>query len=355
MATHTLLTRPLATGWFLTAVVTAFAVCGVVAVLLPHDPYVRYQSLNGTMFERASWIYERIHFDPTPIDVAFIGSSRTARGAVPSLIEPELRRRGAARKVVNFSLPASGMDIRLTLARELLESRDVELLVIGVVEALPRDGHQAFSDIATPGEILTSPWVVNRNLPKNLARLPIRQMQLSFASAFPAAFGYRTAFDPSLYPGATIDSRLFSGWTVEGEARLHANPGHARELAEESARRKGEITPPVLPEYLRWVEFGVSRTYLERIARLADAHDTRLAFVFFPFFQGYREPLEKQWLEERGPLWIADFMMTDPANYNDAAHASASGADQLAVWLSDRIVENLQPASMVPGREEVGR
>jgi hypothetical protein len=53
------------------------ATCGM--TLLPHDKYLRYQSLNDRSAPNSYWIYERIHDDPTPIDIAFIGTSRTGR------------------------------------------------------------------------------------------------------------------------------------------------------------------------------------------------------------------------------------------------------------------------------------
>jgi hypothetical protein len=257
------------------------------------------------------------------------------------MIEARLADRGIDARVVNFSMPASGLDIRYTKIRELLENRDVALLVVSVVEALPRDGHQAFSDLGTAGEILASPWIINRNLPANLARLPVRQMQLALATALPDAFGYHRAFDPAAYPGATIDSRRFTAWTPEEDAETLADPDHAAALAREARRRKREIIPPVLPASMSWVEFGVSRSYIARIAALAEATDTRLAFLFLPFFEGFDAPLEQAWLEQFGPVWIADFMMHDPDNYLDAAHASNPGAELLADWLAGRIAEAL--------------
>ena len=119
--------RPLHLGTFALAVLITMAACYAAAVALPHNPYLRYQAMTGTIFERARWIYERIHFDDTPIDIAFIGSSRTARAVISPDIEARLAAQGLPRHVVNFSMPASGMDMRLTLARELLENRDVEI------------------------------------------------------------------------------------------------------------------------------------------------------------------------------------------------------------------------------------
>src|ERR1700750_2377233 len=50
------------------AVAVASAVCS-----LPENAYQRWQLLDGTIHGRSRWIYERIHFDPRPIDVAIVG------------------------------------------------------------------------------------------------------------------------------------------------------------------------------------------------------------------------------------------------------------------------------------------
>ena len=42
----------------------------VVSILLPHDRYIRYQQLTDSDLFRTRWVYERIHYDKSPIDVA---------------------------------------------------------------------------------------------------------------------------------------------------------------------------------------------------------------------------------------------------------------------------------------------
>jgi len=314
----------------------------VLATALPHDPYIRYQSTKGTIFERTRYLYERLHFDPTPIDVVFIGSSRTAGGVDPEVLEQQLEQRGLNLHVANLSMPASGMDIRVVEAREALRSHpEIKLMVISVVEAFPRDGHQAFGDLATTGDILGSPWLVNRNLPDWILRLPMRQIKLFAASLLPDAFGYTTTFDPELYPGTTAAASDLPGWQPNNARFLFRSEGHRREVASESAMRQREITPPILPESLAGVEFGVSRKSLQTLVNLARETDTQLVFLYLPFYDGYAKPREADWLSERAPFWNAAFFRTDASNYRDAAHASPLGVPKLNAWLADRIAGQL--------------
>ena len=238
------------------------------------------------------------------------------------------------------------MDIRLTQAREALRTHpEIRLMVIPVFEAFPRDGHQAFADLATQEDIFGSHWLLNRNLPAAVLRLPMRQMKLFAASLLPDAFGYQGTFDPGTYPGTTPPNRALLGWQP-GKARFpYRSEAHAQEITVEAGRRMRELTPPILPDDLAWMEYGVSRGSIEDMLALARANDTDVAFLYLPSYFGYPEPLESGWLRERGPLWIASLMQTDPANYTDAAHASPIVVPKLNAWLADRIAERLSPGS----------
>ena len=277
-----------------------------------------------------------------------VGSSRTARGANMAEIEKALAASGQDLHVVNISIPASGFDWRLTAIREALEHHpEIRLVIWELVEVFPREGHQAFGDLATPGQIFAAPWLVNTTLPKNLAALPYRQIELALASRLPEVFGYRTHFDPAQYAGTTPDHRLFNepNWTLAAETRQLGSLDHALSVARDSAQRRTEITWPVMPAAFAGIEFGVSRHYVDELAQLANQRHFDVAFLFLPFYDGYADALEADWVSERGAYWSAAFLMQDPANYIDAAHPSQTGIEKISPWLADRIVGALAPAA----------
>jgi len=321
---------------FLVMLVTML-VCYAATISLPSDPEVRYESFKGTIFSRLGWIYDRIHHDPTPIDVVFLGSSRTEASMRPTMIEPALRQRGLNLHVVNFALPATGYDIRETLADEVLRNKNVKLLVIDVTENLPRDGHQAFGDLATVGQILHAPWLINRNLPRTLLRLPVRQIDLALATLAPRANGYRTRFDPAHYAGATVDPPHSKA--SDAALAALATPAHLARLQAQARLRYREITPPILPASLQDVEFGVSRTYIERLVATARRRGVRVAFLYIPFYEGPAAPTEETWLRHLAPVWNVDFLGSDPLNYRDSGHTSANPATKrvLTNWVSGKI------------------
>ena len=75
-------------AWILLALLAiCFMSYCVLSYLLPHDCYVRYQQLADSDLFRSRWVYERIHYDKTPIDVAIIGNSRVETSVSAPILE----------------------------------------------------------------------------------------------------------------------------------------------------------------------------------------------------------------------------------------------------------------------------
>ena len=126
--------------------------------LLPYPEYYRYFEIIDESRPKPPWIYQRIHYDPTGIDVAFFGTSRTD-GSVDSRIVARVLRKKLDRSlnVVNFALPRTGRNMQYLLARELLQNRKVKMIIFELGPLEDRIGHPQFVTLADPWEVLTAP------------------------------------------------------------------------------------------------------------------------------------------------------------------------------------------------------
>lgn len=292
-------------------------------LFLPHSPYIRYQNFTGTIYSDMKWIYERIHYDDTPVELAIIGSSRANAGIDPAALSKALNVNSA-----NFSIPATGNDIRWTLARELLETRDdVKVLILPVLEQFPRDSHQIFGDAARADEVFFGPWLINRSLPVNIARMPVRQIDLAIKSTVPSAYGFSHEFDHANYRGPTPDRR-------DPNLEIADSPD---ELAAGSKQRYWQIRSRILPASLSEVEFGMSYGSFKRILKLAEAKGTKVVFLYIPFYRGYETPVEAEWLKANGTYIDASFMREDTAAYADSGHMTRAGGQKLTAWLATEL------------------
>jgi len=303
-------------------------------VMLPHDPYIRYQTLRGTLHERAAWIYERIHFDPAPIDVLFVGPSRMASGvdgpALSKLLSQQMK---IDIKAVNFAFAQPGDDLFYAIAKETLSAKRVKLIVAGVIELQGRSGHPAFRELADRDDILTAPIIFNRSFLKNLAYLPMRQLRLAWYTLNPAAGGYQSHFNPAAaYEGSDLDTRKRFSW------RLPDNPVNPNlteaQLTLESQTYDRTLVHRFLPPLLDGVEFAVARTYFSKLKALADQHGAKLVLLYLPYYKGPEQPFDSAQYENIGPILTPSALIDDWTTREDAAHFSDSGAARLSSWLS---------------------
>ena len=163
--------------WGRVFVITLIIIVGV--CFLPHDDYFRYKALDIGAYGKAKWIYERIIFDDTPIDIVFIGTSHTLNAIDSEIIEEELSRQFQEKlHVVNLALPHFGRDMHLLLTRFLLKYRTPKLIVLEVRESEARDMHPATHYLANSEDLLKAPIFVNIRYLSNLSQLPLRQINL---------------------------------------------------------------------------------------------------------------------------------------------------------------------------------
>jgi hypothetical protein len=315
-------------------------VLAVLACLLPDNAYQRWQLLDGTIHANARWIYERTEFDPRPIDVAFIGPSRTGAGVNAPRLSAALAARGLPANVVNFSLPEAGRNINYVIAEQLLRHKTPKLLVLGVTEKPSRFGHSAFKFIA-PREMIVAPgYWFDFNYFSDLIYLPYRQLRLFFEDVAPDLFGGDKHFSAADYRGRSIDTT--GSLTLPGGVHKEGDlPASARELARGVHKLEAGEHPPILPGRYADVEFGDERYYIRRIADLARAKGVKVAFLSLPYYTGPSTLQEFDFYRKFGPVWNAGYLSPHAEWYADYGHLDRTGAEHLTDWLVPRVAADL--------------
>lgn len=312
----------------------------VVAALLPDDPYQRWQLLDGTIQKNVRWIYERTNFDPTPIDVVILGPSRSAADVDSLELEADLARMGIPAHVVNFSLPEAGRDVNYAIARELFKTKNPKVLVLGVIEKPSRFGHPAFKYIAPSWLVADPGYFINLNYLSNLIYLPYRQMELFLADLWPSLMGLTKTFNPETYRGSNIDT---TGAQFFPD-RSGSVPAQRDELMRGVRKLEQGMKPPMLPGFLRDVEFGDERHYIREIVELARAKGTRVVFLSLPFYTGPDTIQEEPFYRQFGDIINASFLASHAEWYADYGHLTAHAASSLSNWLAPHLSKELSEA-----------
>jgi hypothetical protein len=299
--------------------------------LLPHDRQLRFRDV-GEDAAVAAWIYERIHVDPAPIDVAFFGSSHTLAAVHSEEIEAALAAGGFADlTVTSFGFPWHGRNIQYALVRELLRERRPDLLILEVRSIEGRLGHPVFAHLADATDIFEAFATGYDRMFLDVALLPQRQFRLFVRSRLGWLFGDDTV---ELSPRSTNYERHWF------DAKEIVNSPETMEAA--AARYKRGKRWHILPESLHAIEFYFPITYVKRIAGLAAAEGIPLAFLYLPFYGGPEQPRDAALYEELGQLWTPPAeILGDSSLWSDVTHHNLDGSFRMVPWLADRIEEAL--------------
>jgi hypothetical protein len=316
----------------LAAVGVALALSAAVC-LLPENDYQRWQLVDGTIYGQVRWIYERIHFDPKPIDIAILGSSRTQLGLSAAKVEQQLLSDGDPATVANLSMVAARRNLNWAIEDELFKSKTPKLIIVGVDEAPLPFGHPAFSYVAPAEAIIFPPEPLLHNYFRDLARLPARKATLLAANLFPNLFGLKKQFDPQVYASTRSD------YTTDffDEFGKLVDMVHPVARATLLAQPRVHDRPTFMSRMLTRFNEGDDHTYLREIAREAKVHGARLMFLYLPYFDGSNEISDLPFLRQFGEVLNYGDLAQDHTIYSNWSHLNHAGAMIVSVKVADAI------------------
>jgi hypothetical protein len=325
---------------------TMFVLAGAVllavaATFLPDDPYQRFQLLDGTLYAKARWSYERIHFDPRPIDVAIVGDSRTDIGLDSRVIERRMAADGKPANVANMSLMGDGRNAQWVFVQELLKAKHPKVIVVSVNDHPHPWGHDSFRYIASTSDIWAEALHGLHDTKKNLVFLPFRQLHLFAARLLPRTFHLTRQFDPAAYnPGQ--DSYPIRHRNDAGEMIDMSETTPRAVLLQQLKDNAGEFGKrSKLPSAVRAITDADDKVFTKLIAQAAAAHGVKLLFVYQPAFDR-PAPIERRAfyssfgrIEDNVDLSSQDRLYHDWSHFNTEGTRVASDrvADALAAIL----------------------
>ena len=335
--------KSLASLRFCWVVLATASIALATACSLPDDRYLRYQTLTDKEVVKSGWIYERIHYDPTPIDVVFIGSSHTVFGIDSEKVERVCREAGGERCAsINLGLQHLGRNMQWLVAREVMQTRKPRLLVVEVQETESRALHPAFAFLADASDVISAPLVVNTSFFPDLAGLPRRQISAFAQSLAPSLFGEHREFLPSLYRGAHWDDVFAEkGSSAHPIAHPAARVGAASvaELDRERGHLESEDRSRLrLPGPLQPLEYRANLLYLENLLTLAREKNVEIRFLYMPSYHDAQAPAFASFYAGFAPTWDMPREIADDHDlWLDVGHLNYAGATALSVWLGAQI------------------
>jgi hypothetical protein len=320
-----------------------FALWCVLSYLLPHDRYVRYQQLTDSDLFRSRWVYERIHYDKTPIDVAIMGDSKLETSVSAPILEKELSEKlGRPIHVANLAIPQEGRNLHYLVARELVENHpETRIILVSVVEQAFLS-HPAFRYLADPIDILRAPLFLNHYYFLDAAFLPYRQISYFIQTCFPGWFGVSRTFRKD-YVGTDFDT-TYSFYLPSGKLVDRYRVAPQAELESGSRQLIDQLGSP-WRKPSRWVALNnpLEEEYTKRLVDVAKEHCAETIFVRLPFYKSPPHMYDEAFYRNLGPLLDAEQLNDNPQDFGDRGHFNRYGTNLVSAWLNKAIDLYLTP------------
>jgi hypothetical protein len=327
---------------------TVFLVVG--ACMLPHDRYLRFKSSTDSEFAKFGWVYERIHFDRRPIDVAFFGDSRTMLGVDSALVEQSFANAsGQTLNVVNFSHTGVGRDLDYLTARELLQNAHARLLVIGVSKTEGGTLDPAFELLADPRDLWKATLLVDPRYATELLRLPSRQLTLLARTMAPKLLGGSGQFNPATYRGPHWDNpelefgdhglfrpSVYEETSSEGEVKADQQK-KAKLMWAPNAH-----LPLAVQAKLRRLKNRASLFWLSKLLDLAKQMNVPVRFLYLPAWRDHVVPEQADFYGGYAPTWSYPSAIDRIDWWYDSTHLNRNGSIAFSDWLGRRLAEYFQ-------------
>ena len=326
-------------------VVWAFlaSICG----MLPDVEHQRWELTNSHWYNQAFWCFERIHYDPRPIDVAILGSSKTLLGINSRRLEEKLAEAGFPLAVANLSILAPGRNAQWKIVEELLGSRPTRLIVLGVDDEPYPWGHLVFQQIGSRGDIAFPPQPFLKSYFKDLLFLPGRQLKLFAARFAPDVFDLKPTVNLTGYTDRP-PAEIVQKWNDEGTIVDRDEARTELELKAQFVAAGAEAPTRTDRLLLACCNEGDDHAYLRRIAGLAEKKNARLFFLHMPSFGGATLTRDSAFLGALGTIVDGGPIsaITRQAHFFESwRHLNRSGANEITDYLARNIAGALRKAA----------
>jgi hypothetical protein len=329
-------------SWSIALILGFAVVLAVGAAMLPDRPFRRWGSLHGTIYAETNWLYERTRFDPTPIDIAIVGTSRSREGVSAPRLDADLEAQGLPLHSVNFSLVQAGRGSDLAMLDELFRDKKPKLIVYEIQEYPNRNVHPAYKYIGSPGSVASSLLWRNTEYVDDAVYLPYRQMK-SLWDGLLDGFDLGDAhFVRSAYPGPELETTGFMPLRSDVVENLQAAEDPEK-LQEDSVafQTHNRIRASHMPPGLRQLGAWDDRAFLKRVVAMAHSHDVPIVFLYIPYYQGSATIQAQGIYGGLAPIWSAGFLRDRSDIWNNIVHLTGAGSHVLTDWLAVQIEDRM--------------
>lgn len=290
----------------------------IVLFILPLDKSFVYHYIQQDCAGHGTWIHHRIFKNTKPVDVAFIGSSRSIHSIMDEVVEKELG--DTSLHVATLGYCRLGRNMSYLLLKDLLRHKQPKMLVLEVREDEDHFSHPMFPYLAETKDVLFPTLLFNRDI--------LSDLYLNLETRFEYKKQRLLGQIPTAYPQQNREYG-YGPSDLQAEAGLLEAKKQERQLrAERKLKAKG-----------RNFHMRFPRSYLHKINQLVKENDIELYFLYLPEYGWPLDtPFELNTYQQYGRVLLPpEEIFTNATHWMDDGHLNDQGALELSKWVSTQL------------------
>ena len=283
-------------------------------VLLPVNKRFMYQGLKDDCSNIGIWVHDRIFNNPRPIDIAFLGSSRTMNSINDRLISDSI----TGREAVNFGYCRFGRDLNFVILKDIIREKSLRNLVIEVRDNENRFSHPIFPYIAQSRDVVLANPIYNADLLSNA------WTHFSYKIELTQDFIYQH--------DSAVPIRI-------GDFGFAPVEGTASSSSLDEIKQMRSIPKPEVMKIVQDFHASYARAYLKKISKTCSERNIDIYFLYLPSYgSNIDKPKEYDTYLKYGVVLIPpNDIFEDQINWYDENHLNQCGAKKLSIWITKQI------------------
>lgn len=289
----------------------------VVLFAMPLDKRFAYHFIKNDCEDHAAWMYDRMVYNKTPMDVVILGTSQTRDAVMDSIVEERLQQLGTNKHIVNFGYCRFGRNFQYSVIKDLLKHKNVDEIILEVGSGEERLSHVDFPYVADSRDVLFPVVVFNQKM---------------FGDIF-KALGMRFELFKAYVLGRIPEYDIHQG----GYGCTPCG-GVAEEQVLADAKRSVDSPRYKSSDMEKWFNQLYPLAYLEKIVALAKEHHCRVSFLYLPSYGNPAKPKSYDLYRSYGDVYLPPMeILTYKPFWSDHAHLNSDGALKFSEWLSGEL------------------
>ncbi len=304
---------------------------GVLTWLLASEPEKAYSyNMIQKDCRTGGWMYRRLYESKMPVDVAFVGTSKTMCDVNDSLLQHRVKTEfGRDIQIANFGVCRLGENLHWLITKDIFAHKKPKYLIVEVSTEMAKNSHFHFPYMATSTDVFGAPLWANSDYWADISQLGWNRLVYQREHFLGIERKFEDFLNDSLHSFMVVANDMVAD---------------SIEMAKVKGKRQTALKPQLPQGIARWIYDAATRPtkyYFRQVAELCKQNGAEIIFLYLPEYgTPTNAPQEMAFFKEFGPVWIPpDSVFGNAKLHMDHSHLNMQGARNLSDWLTSQLAK----------------